>query len=154
MAKCDVKLPEQFLLKCSRLGDKTDSILARVLEAGGAIVLEKVRSNLRAVIGKSTKFPSQSTGELLTSLGLSPVKVDRNGTHNVHVGFNEPRRRQYARKGKRSYYTATNAMVANVLEHGRHGQPAKPFLKPAKSAARSKCIDTMQAQLEEELNKL
>jgi len=154
MAKCDVKLPEQFLLKCSRLGDKTDSILARVLEAGGAIVLEKVRSNLRAVIGKGTKFPSQSTGELLTSLGLSPVKVDRNGTHNVHVGFNEPRRRQYARKGKRSYYTATNAMVANVLEHGRHGQPAKPFLKPAKSAARSKCIDTMQAQLEEELNKL
>ncbi|MCL2644983.1 MAG: HK97 gp10 family phage protein [Betaproteobacteria bacterium] len=154
MAKCEMKLPESFLLKCSRLGDKTDSILARMLEAGGAVVLAKVRSNLRAVIGKDTKLPSQSTGELLASLGLSPAKVSRSGIHNIKVGFNEPRRRQYARKGKRSYYTATNAMVANVLEHGRPGQPAKPFLKPAKSSSRKPCIEAMQAKLDEEMNNL
>ena len=154
MAKAKITLPEQFLHKCSRLGERTDEILGRVLKAGGTVVLEKVKSNLRTVIGRDTKLPSKSTGELLSSLGLSPAKVDRNGIQNVKVGFNEPRRRQRAAKGKRSYYTATNAMVANVLEHGRHGQPAKPFLKPAKSAARKKCIDAMQAQLEEELDKL
>jgi len=154
MAKAEIKLPEEFLSKCSRLGEKTDEILARVLEVGGAVVLAKVRGNLRAVIGKGTKIPSKSIGELLSSLGLSPAKVDRNGTHNVKVGFNEPRRKQRAAKGKRSYNTATNAMIANVLEHGRHGQPAKPFLKPAKSASRKGCQDAMQTQLDEELDRL
>ena len=154
MAKAKITLPEGFLNKCFRLGERTDDILASVLKAGGAVVLEKVKNNLRAVIGKDTKLPSKSTGELLSSLGLSPAKVDRNGIHNIKVGFNEPRRRQRATKGKRSYYTATNAMVANVIEHGRHGQLARPFLKPAKSAARKPCQEAMQARLEEELNKL
>ena len=154
MAKAKITLPEEFLNKCSRLGERTDDILASVLKAGGAVVLAKVKSNLRAIIGKDTKLPSKSTGELLSSLGLSPAKVDRNGIHNIKVGFNEPRRRQRAAKGKRSYYTATNAMVANVIEHGRHGQLARPFLKPAKSAARKPCQEAMQARLEEELNKL
>ena len=35
MAKVQIKMPEDFLLKLSRLGDKTDEILPKVLEAGG-----------------------------------------------------------------------------------------------------------------------
>ena len=56
MAKLDVRMPEEFLLKLSRLGGKTDEILPRVLEAGGAVVLAKVKSNLQLVIGKNTKI--------------------------------------------------------------------------------------------------
>ena len=55
MAKVQIKMPEDFLLKLSRLGDKTDEILPKVLEAGGEVVLEKVRSNLQAVIGRDTQ---------------------------------------------------------------------------------------------------
>ena len=54
MAKVQIKMPEDFLLKLSRLGDKTDEILPKVLEAGGEVVLEKVRGNLQAVIGRDT----------------------------------------------------------------------------------------------------
>ena len=50
MAKVQIKMPEDFLLKLSRLGDKTDEILPKVLEAGGEVVLEMVRSNLQAGI--------------------------------------------------------------------------------------------------------
>ena len=50
MAKVQVKMPEDFLLKLSKLGDKTDEIIPKVLESGGEIVLEKVRSNLQAVV--------------------------------------------------------------------------------------------------------
>ena len=39
-----MKLPEDFLLKISKLGEKTDEIIPRVLEAGGQIVEEKVKS--------------------------------------------------------------------------------------------------------------
>jgi hypothetical protein len=72
----------------------------------------------------------------------------------VKIGFNEPRRRQYAAKGKRSYYTITNAMIANVIEHGKHGQPPKPFLKPARTSSRKPAIEAMKQKLDEEIGKL
>ena len=154
MAKADIRMPERFLLAVSRLGDQTDTIIAKSIEAGGKVVLDKVRGNLRSVVGKGTKYKSRSTGELEGALGLSPVKVSRKGIHNAKVGFSEPRRKQYAAKGKRSYYAITNAMLATVLEYGKHGQPAKPFLKPAKSASRKPCLEAMQSTLEEEVSKL
>ena len=66
-------------MKVSRLADKTDEILPKVLEAGAEIVEDKVRSNLQAVIGSGTKYDSRSTGELLRSLGTSPALQDRDG---------------------------------------------------------------------------
>ena len=154
MARAEIKMPEDFLLKVSRLGDQTDAIVTKALEAGGKIVLAKVRRNLRSVVGKGLKYEHRSTGELEGALGLSPVKVNWKGGHDIKVGFNEPRRKQNAARGKRSYYAATNAMIANVLEYGKHGQPPKPFLKPARSASRKPCQEEMQRTLEEEIGKL
>ena len=55
------------------------------LEAGGEVVLGKVRENLSAVIGSGTKYDSRSTGELEQSLGLSPAKMDRNGNQHLRL---------------------------------------------------------------------
>lgn len=143
MAKVQVKMPEEFLLRLSRLGDQTDEIIPKVLEAGGEVVEQKVRANLSAVIGRDTKEESRSTGELLSALGVSPAKIDRDGNYNVKVGFSEPRP-----DGR------SNAMIANVLEYGKSGQPAKPFLKPARTAARAPCIEAMKAAFEREVEKL
>jgi hypothetical protein len=66
VAKVEVKMPEEFLLKLSRLGERTDEIIPRVLEVGGEVVLSKVKSNLQAVIGSGTKYPSRATGELVS----------------------------------------------------------------------------------------
>lgn len=87
MAKCQMMMPEDFLRKLSTLGSKTDEISEKVLEAGGEVVLAKVKSNLSAVIGSGTAFDSRSTGELERSLGLSPVKVDKNGNHDIKNRF-------------------------------------------------------------------
>ena len=143
MAKVDVRMPEDFLLKVSRLADKTDAIIPKVLEAGGEVVLAKVKSNLQAVVGSGTKYKSRSTGELESALGLTAAKQDRKGDYNVKIGFAEPR------SGGGS-----NAKIANIIEYGKHGQPAKPFLKPAKSASRKQCIDAMAAKLDEEINNI
>ena len=143
MAKAEMKMPEDFLQKISRLGDKTDEIIPKVLEAGGKVVLDKVKSNLSSVVGKNTKIESRSTGELESALGLSPTLMDRNGNFNVKVGFSEPRRDG-----------GSNAKIANILEYGKHGQPAKHFLKPAKTATRKPCTSAMIATLEEEVGKL
>ena len=41
-----MRMPEDFLLKISKLGDKTDEIVPKVLESGGEVILNEVRSNL------------------------------------------------------------------------------------------------------------
>jgi len=143
MAKVDIKMPDEFLEKLSKLCTQTDEISERVLEAGGEVVLAKIRSNLASVVGKDTKVDSRSTGELERSLGMSKARVDRNGNHNIKIGFAEPRSDG-----------GSNAKIANILEYGRHGQPAKPFLKPAKSSSKSACEAAMKQKLEEEIGKL
>ncbi|MGL5258423.1 MAG: HK97-gp10 family putative phage morphogenesis protein [Proteocatella sp.] len=143
MANATMKMPDEFLMKLTKLGDKTDEIVSRVLEAGGEVVLDKAKANLKGVIGSGTKEKSRSTGELVSSLGLSPTKLDRNGNFNVKVGFNEPRD-----DGD------SNAKIANIIEYGKSGQPPKPFLKPAKSASRKACIETMKSELDKEIEKL
>jgi HK97 gp10 family phage protein len=136
MAKCTYKLPEDLLKKLSTLGSKMDEISEVVLEAGGEVVLDKIKSNLEGSLS------GESSGELVSSLGLSGVRIDRNGNSNIKIGFSEPRKDD-----------GSNAMVANVIEYGKHGQPAKPFLKPAKSSSQKQCIEVMTKKLEEEINK-
>ena len=143
MAKVDMKLPEEFLLKLSRLVEKTDEIIPKVLEAGGEVVEAKVKSNLQSVIGSGTKEESRSTGELISALGVSSARQDKDGNFNVKVGFSEPRS-----DGK------SNAMIAGVLEYGKSGQPPKPFLKPAKSASKNACVDAMIAAFEKEVENI
>ena len=113
-----------------------DSITEEVLQVGGEVVLDKVKSNLEGVLS------GESTGELASSLGLSKVLVGKDGNANIKVGFAEPRK-----DGK------SNAMIANIIEYGKAGQPAKPFLKPAKISSKKPCIDAMTKKLEEEIKK-
>jgi len=143
VAKAAFKMPEDFLLKLSRLGEKTDEIIPKVLEAGGEVVEAKVKSNLQAVIGNDTKEESRSTGELISALGVSSARQDKDGNFNVKVGFSEPRS-----DGK------SNAMIAGVLEYGKSGQSPKPFLKPAKSASKNACVDAMIAAFEKEVENI
>ena len=143
MAKVQMMMPEGFLDRLSKLGNQSDAIAEKVLKAGGEVVLAKVQSNLSSVIGRGTKYDSRSTGELERSIGLSPANLDRDGIHNVKIGFVDPRS-----DGD------SNAKIANILEYGKHGQPAKPFLKPAKRASKSACEEAMKLAFEEEVGKL
>lgn len=143
MAKASIKMPEDFLLKVSTLANKTDEIIPRVLQEGGEVVKARVKSNLEAVVGKNLKEEPRSTGELINALGVTPAGVDRNGEYNVKIGFDEPRRDG-----------GSNAKLANILEHGKSGQPPKPFLRPARNASRKTAIETMKRKLDEEIRKL
>ena len=144
MAKIEMKMPEEFLLKLSRLGEKTDEIIPKVLEAGGEVVLAKVKSNLSSVVGRGTKVKSRSTGELERSLGLSPAKQKRDGSGwDIKVGFAEPRSDG-----------GSNAKIANILEYGKHGQPPKPFMKPARRQSRNAAIEAMKEKFDQEVERI
>ena len=141
MAKIKTQMPDALIAKLSRLGDKTDKVCEKALKAGAEVAEKAISSNLSAVIGKGTKLPSRSTGQLQKALGVSPVKVDAKGNYDIKIGFSEPRS-----DGD------SNAKIANILEYGKSGQPPKPFLKPAKSKSRKQIMQTISDTLEREMN--
>ena len=48
----------------------------------------------------------------------------------------------------------SSPFLANIIEYGKSGQPAKPFLKPAQTSSRKACTSAMIRKLEEEVEKL
>jgi HK97 gp10 family phage protein len=133
-----MQLPDDFAERLAKLGDKTDEIIPRVLEVGGEVVLDAVRGNLQSVLS------GDSTGELERSLGLSPAKQNRDGTgFDVKVGFREPRSDG-----------GSNAKLAAILEYGRHGQPSRPFLQPAKTKSKQAAMDAMKAKFDAEVDNI
>lgn len=142
LAKVKIEMPTKMLDQLANMSDALDDAIPRALEAGGKVVFEKMRANLDSAIGRGTKYKSRSTGKLLAALGVSPVKVNDGGNYDVKVGFSEGRG------------DASNAMLANLLEYGKHGQPPNPFLKRTKSSSQTPCIEAMQTVLKEELKLL
>jgi len=140
MVRVTIKMPTDLMDQLAKAAEKTDTAIPRALEAGGRVVFEKMQANLHSVIGSGTKVKSRSSGKLLSALGVSPVKVNDEGNYDVKVGFAEGRD------------NVSNAMLANLLEYGKHGQPPKPFLKQTKSSSQKPCIEAMQSVLKEELN--
>lgn len=143
MANMKFTMPEDFIKKISSLGDKTDEVIAKVLEAGAEVVESEVRNNLETQIGNNTKQRSKSTGQLISALGTASVRQDKKGVMNVKIGFSENRR-----DGKK------NAMIATVLEYGKSNQKARPFIKPALRKSKDACINAMIRKLDEEIERL
>lgn len=139
MAKVTIYPGKAFLRKIEQMSGNIDHAIPKALEAGGKAVYSVMKGNLDRVVGKGTKYKSRSTGKLSGALGVSPVKVNDSGNYDVKVGFSEGRG------------NVSNAMLANIIEYGKHGQPAKPFLAPTKSKARTPCLDAMEKALREEL---
>lgn len=136
MARVQIKLPNDFIDALDSASSLIDNCAEQVLKAGANIVEPRMRSNLSAAIGSNTKQPSRSTGQLTKALGTAPVKVNSRGDYNVKVGFAENRDDGRA-----------NALIANVLEHGRSNQPARPFLAPTRSQTRRAAITAMKQTL-------
>ena len=138
MGRITIKMPTEFMDQLAKAAEKTDAAIPKALEAGGKVVFETMKANLRSAIGRDTKYPSRSTGKLLAALGVSPVKLNDEGNYDVKVGFSEDRE-------------VSNAKLANIVEYGKHGQPPKPILKPTRRSSRKPCIEAMQTALKEEL---
>ena len=143
MATVTIKLPDEFMNQLSEFDSRLEDIFTKALEDGAEIAEKQARANLKAVIGSGTKLPSESTGQLLGALGISPVKLSELGGYDIRVGFAEPRQ-----DGK------SNEMIANIIEYGKKGQAAKPFMKPAEDATKSKVKAKMEETFKAEAEKI
>ena len=140
MAKFEVVMPTELMNKLNRLEKNLGSILDEAIEEGAEKACDDV---VKPSLENAVKNTSgRSTGELVSSLGVSPVRTRADGFRNAKIGFNEPRLHQPKTKRPRSYKVQTNAMIANVLEYGRQGQQARPWLRPVKKKAGEVFKDT------------
>lgn len=146
MAKCKIEMPEEMLLRLSRLGKSIDNIAGAMLEDGAKIVQKQAEKNLTAVIGRNIKYKSRSTGGLKRYVKVTKAYKTSDGESHIKVGVWG----YYRVNGK----DVPAPLVANVLEHGRSDMPAKPWLKPAFQKSRKDCIDAMQKRFDDEVKKL
>lgn len=142
MANARINLPNSFIDKLEGVSRNLDVYAKEALEAGADVVEPVMRANLKASIGAGTVRESRSTGQLLSALGVSPVKAREDGKHDVKVGFAETRDDG-----------ANNALIANVLEYGRSNQEARPFLAPTRVRTRKRAIEAMKHALSARLGK-
>ena len=132
MAKVTAEFPDDIVKKLASLESRTDAVLEKTLQAGADVVKPVFQAKLAGAIGRNTKQKSKSTGQLAGALGVSPVKAAADGSVDIKIGFNEPRK-----DGQR------NAMIAGILEHGKSNQPARPFLSTTKSAVKVPATQAM-----------
>ena len=165
MARFNLDIPRDLLVAFQKLEQQTPEIMKKCVTEGAKPVENAIRRELRTVLSEGHK-----TGELINSLGSTKAD-DKYGVTNVKIGFNEPRKSDASKRKKtaslnkhkhrdkgwtRSYYTQTNALIANVLEHGKRdgSQKARPFLEPAVRKSEDECLAVMRETFEEEVDKL
>lgn len=136
MAKMTIKGFDEYADKLSKLGSAAPEIAKRAVRAGINPLADEVRKGLE----KNLQNSKYSTGDLLDSLGVTPVSVDKNGVYNAKVGFSG-----YDRKG------VPNALKARAMESGTSTQPKKPFMRPAVSRAKKRVLEEMEKSIDADL---
>ena len=158
MAKMTFKAGDDYMLKLSRLGARSDAIAKKALYAAADIVTDAVRDNLESLptdryryLEKDEKFtgvPSGLKRDLLDSLGITPVDTDKNGDWNVKVGFDG-----YGSFPTKKYTKGVpNQMLARSIESGSSVRVKTPFVRPAVRATKKAAIGAMQKVIDQAIN--
>lgn len=144
MAKFAFKAGDDYALKLSRLAAKSKPIAEKAIYAAAGIVADKMRENLQGVLS------GNETGELMDSLGITPIKEDRDGNYNAKVGFDG-----YGSKRTKKYPKGIpNQLKARALESGTSFQPKRPFVRPAIKATKKNAQEEMERIIDQETKKI
>lgn len=136
MAKITFKM-DDYAHKLNQVRYEMDDIARKAVHEGAGIVADEIRKRLEKNIS------DEATGELLDSLGITPVEMDKRGDFNAKVGFHK-----YDSKG------VPNKLKARVLESGSSKQKKRPFVRPAVNATRQKVDFAMSQVVDEEIKKI
>jgi HK97 gp10 family phage protein len=137
LAKIMMTGVDELTLKLSKLESGSDEIAKKAIHKGAGIMADQIADNLRGVLSGT------SSGDLLGSLGIAPIKKDEDGDWNTKIGFDG-----YDSNG------VANQLKARVLESGSSKQQKRPFVRPAVSKAKKKAKEAMAQIVDEEIKKI
>lgn len=134
---------EEYARKLSMLGKKSETVAKKALYKGANILADQMKSNLIKVI-------KAGDGDLVNSMGITPISVDKNGIINIKIGFDG-----YSGKGYKGFPKGTpNQLKARVLESGSSHQKKTPFIRPAVNVTKKKIQTAMNEIIEKEIENM
>lgn len=154
MANITFKDGEEYLIRLGRLSDQSEEIIKKAIYPAADLVANKIRENLQAEINDPSsaavskkslykKKGQKSTGDLLDSLGITPIRKDGKGYWNEKIGFDG-----YDRKG------VPNQLKARAIERGTSKMRERPFVKPAVASTGKQAQELMRQVVDEETKKI
>ncbi len=163
MAKMEVRGVEEYALKLSRLGNKTELVAGKAIYGAAGMVADQVRNNLQALTAvpdienikayhnkeKMRLSYTQKKG-LLDSFGITKMELDRSGFYCVKLGFdgyNDIKTRKYP-KGQ------PNPLIARVTESGSVYMDKTPFIRTAVNSIKKAALKKMQITIDDEMQKI
>lgn len=148
---------DNYIRQLQNCADKTENIIKRSAWEGARVVMDAVKAEAQTIpTHGSTKgstdivnglTPTQKAG-VIASLGIARFRQDGNFL-NVKIGsdgYNTVKTEKYP-NGQ------PNAMLVRALESGTSFRAAYPFVSRAVSKSRSKAIEAMRKQCDEEVKK-
>lgn len=134
-----------YELRLNRCSKDFARIAEKAIEAGAAIIAQKMRENLKGILSPN------ATGQLVASMGITPVKQDANYNYNAHIGFDGYRQPPYGKFPQGVPFQ----LIARSFESGAGDwRPKKPFAKPAVQATKDRVREVMNKVAEEEFQKI
>ena len=147
---------DNYIDKLQTMAAQTEGIIKKSAWEGARIVMDAVKAEANSIpvivkgqkSGTLTGLSSAQKEDVIASLGISRFREDGNFI-NVKIGsdgYNRIRTKTWP-QGQ------PNAMIIRSLETGTSFLRAYPFVSRATSKARSKCIEAMRKQCDEEVKK-
>ena len=154
MARMTVKVGDDYLMRLSALSEVSSEIAGKAVYAAAGIVADQIRKNLKANLDDPAsaakkggaifkKSGQKNTGDLLRSLGIAPISVDRNGAIGTKIGFDG-----YDRRG------IPNQLKARVMESGSSTIEKRPFVRPAVKLTKAAAEAAIERVIDEEIEKI
>lgn len=150
MAKISFSGGDDFGARLEKLGqmDARRSV-ERAVARGAGIVADAIRSAMNAMprqkaihLQKGKKLlavQEHELADLQASMGVSPIKADRNGFVNARVGFDG-----YGSRPTKKYPKGVpNQLVAAAIERGSSVREKHPFIRPAVNKTRAEAVEAM-----------
>ena len=140
-----IQVAEEYALRLSGLANHTEEAVTAAIQKGAGILADAMRRDYEAILGPD------STGQMLESMGITQVKMDKNGWWNAKIGFDG----YDARKSKRWPKGVPNQLKARVLESGtKDGRIKKhEIIKKALRANRDRVEKAMEEELDQYFEK-
>lgn len=154
MARIYNDLPDDIFEQLIKVGKHFSEISEKMLTEAAEIGERIVREELTAAISTSPDDVKRQTGQLLQSLGISPIGTGKKGakdSRNISIGF--------ASNRSRGSNSKRNGELAAYLEYGvKKGETgqreARPFMKRATRRAESPIEEKMREVFEREVSKI
>jgi HK97 gp10 family phage protein len=159
LARMDIKGPEEYISKLSKLGNASTNICKRAVKAGANPVADEMRKSLQSLpedtfrrLDNDEKFsgvPEAQKKDLLDSLGITPADVDRNGVINTKVGFHG-----YGSHGTKKYPNGLpNKLLARAIESGSSVRKKTPFVRKAVSKTKNQALEEIRVSIDNDISK-